>query len=68
MDVFKGAEYTLNKIRPIILFEANELNTEHYGYRVFDILLYLENRGYKVKKSGAENFIAFQRGNCENIF
>ena len=58
----------LIRIRPIILFEANELNTEPYGYRVFDILLYLEERGYTVKKSGAENFIAFSRGNSENIF
>jgi len=59
--VLRGAENTLEKICPTILFEANELNTEPYGYRVFDILFYLEKRGYNVKKAGAENFIAVPR-------
>lgn len=64
LDVFNRAEYTLNNIRPIILFETNELNTEHYGYRVFDILLFLEEREYIVKKSWAENFLTIPR--CNN--
>lgn len=67
LDVLKGADYTLNKIRPIILFEGNEVNTEPYGYRVFEIILYLEKRGYAVKKSGSENFIALPGDNGENI-
>ena len=61
LDVLKGAEDTLKKIRPIILFEANEMNTAPYGYRVMDILYYFEERDYIIKKTGDDNFIAMPR-------
>jgi FkbM family methyltransferase len=58
-DVFKGSEYVLRELRPIILFEACELNANPYGYRVFEELQYLEQRGYTVKQAGfSYNFIA----------
>lgn len=56
--VLKGAEDTLNKYHPIILFEGEEENTAAYNYRVFQLLNYLENLGYIVKKAGSVNFIA----------
>jgi len=63
-DVLIGSEEILNELRPIILFEACELNTEPYGYRVFEELQYLEQRGYVVKQAGfSYNFIAIPK-NC----
>jgi len=61
-DIFRGAEYTLNKLRPTILFEAEELNSASYGYRVFELLNYLEMNGYIVKQAGGgHNYIAVPR-------
>jgi FkbM family methyltransferase len=62
LDVLRGAERTLSTLRPTILFEAYELNTAPYGYRVFEILSYLEARNYTVKQAGlGYNFIATPR-------
>jgi FkbM family methyltransferase len=67
-DVFKGSEYVLRELRPIILFEACELNTSPYGYRVFEELQYLEQRGYTVKQAGfSYNFIAVPTSKNEDI-
>ena len=61
-DVLKGSEKVLNELHPIILFEACELNTEPYGYRVFEELQYLEQRRYVVKQAGfGYNFIAIPK-------
>jgi FkbM family methyltransferase len=60
-DVIRGAKNTLKKMNPIILFEATELNTAPYGYKVKDFLQYLENEGFTVKPSDSENFIAIPR-------
>jgi FkbM family methyltransferase len=57
-DVLKGAKGILNKYHPTILFEGEEENTTAYNYRVFQLLSYLENLGYIVKKAGNVNFIA----------
>jgi FkbM family methyltransferase len=66
-DIFKGSEYVLRELRPIILFEACELNTTPYGYRVFQELQYLEQRGYTVKQAGfGYNFIAVPASKNEN--
>jgi FkbM family methyltransferase len=60
LDALRGAERTLSGMKPVILFEAYELNTAPYGYRVFEILSYLEERGYVVTQAGmmAFNFLA----------
>ncbi|MFH0940152.1 MAG: FkbM family methyltransferase [Planctomycetota bacterium] len=59
LDVLRGAERVLSELRPVILFEACEENTAPYGYRVFDILSYLEQHGYSVKQTGGGyNFLA----------
>jgi FkbM family methyltransferase len=59
LDALRGGERTLRDFRPKLLFEAFEPNTEPYGYRVFEILSYLEQRGYIVKQAGmAPNFVA----------
>jgi FkbM family methyltransferase len=66
-DIFKGSEYVLRELRPTILFEACELNTDPYGYRVFEELHYLEQRGYKVKQAGfSYNFVAVPTSKNEN--
>lgn len=62
-DVLRGAKNTLNKYHPTILFEAEEENTAAYGYRVFQLLSYLENLGYIVKKAGNVNFVAIPTDN-----
>ena len=46
LDVLKGADNVLEKIRPIILFEANELNTAPYGY-----IILFRKKGLYNKKS-----------------
>ncbi len=62
LDVLRGAADTLARMRPVILFEAYEENTAPYGYRVYDILSHLEQRGYMVKQAGSGyNFIAVPR-------
>jgi FkbM family methyltransferase len=62
LDALRGAERTLAAMRPVILFEACDLNTEPYGYRVFELLEYLERRGYTVKQVGlGQNFVATPR-------
>jgi FkbM family methyltransferase len=59
LDALRGAERTLRNLHPKLLFEAFEVNTEPYGYRVFEILSYLEQRDYIVKQAGmAPNFLA----------
>jgi len=61
-DVFKGGEDVLSKHRPVILFEAYDGNTKPYGYRVFELLSYLEQRGYEVTQAGVTcNFVARPR-------
>jgi FkbM family methyltransferase len=66
-DVLKGSEKVLNELHPIILFEACELNTKPYGYRVFEELHYLEQRGYVVKQAGfSYDFIAISKSENEN--
>jgi FkbM family methyltransferase len=63
LGVLRGASRMLAEQRPVILFEAYEDNTAHYNYRVFDILSYLEQRGYEVRQAGLSyNFIATPRG------
>lgn len=62
LDVIRGSDQTLKQIKPTILFEAFEMNTAAYGYRVFDILAYLENRSYRVMQAGESfNFLATPR-------
>lgn len=62
LDVLKGAGHVLTEMKPVLLFEAFEVNTAPYGYRVYEILCYLENRGYTVKQAGmTTNFIAVPR-------
>ena len=59
LDVLRGAQRALEELRPTILFEAFEANTAPYGYRVFEILSYLEQRGFIVKQVGmGQNFLA----------
>lgn len=58
-DVIKGAEDTLTKNHPIILFEAEEKNIAPYDYHVFEVIDYLKNNGYVVEKIGnGPNFLA----------
>lgn len=62
LDVLRGGDRLLAELRPTILFEAFELNTAPYGYRVFEILSFLEQRGYLVKQAGMSfNFLAMPR-------
>jgi hypothetical protein len=62
LDALRGAERTLSTLRPRLLFEAYELNTAPYGYRVFEILDHLERRGYVVERAGmGPNFLATPR-------
>jgi len=62
LDVLRGSHRLLAELRPAILFEAFESNTAAYGYRVFEILSYLEQRGYLVKQAGMSfNFLAMPR-------
>jgi FkbM family methyltransferase len=63
LDALRGAEGMLSTMRPTILFEACELNTAPYGYRVFEILDHLEQRDYVVKQAGmmGQNFLATPR-------
>jgi FkbM family methyltransferase len=66
LDALRGAERTLAAMRPTILFEACDLNTEPYGYRVFHLLDYLERRGYEVKQAGlSQNFLATPKAQCK---
>ena len=59
LDVLRGGDRALAILRPTILFEACELNTTAYGYRVFEILNYLEQRNYIVTQAGmGQNFLA----------
>jgi hypothetical protein len=59
LDVLRGGARMLEILRPTILFEAYEANTAPYGYRVFEILSFLEQRGYIVKQAGMSfNFLA----------
>jgi FkbM family methyltransferase len=63
LDVMRGGERTLAAFRPMILFEACELNTLAYGYRVFELLSYLEQRNYVVTQAGlGQNFLATPKG------
>lgn len=61
-DVLRGGEDVLSTHRPVILFEAYDGNTRPYGYRVFELLSYLEQRGYQVTQAGPTcNFVAVPR-------
>jgi hypothetical protein len=64
LDVLRGAAHVLTAMKPVLLFEAFELNAAPYGYRVYEILSYLEQRGYTVRQAGmSTNFIAVPRAN-----
>ncbi|HEX7572129.1 MAG TPA: FkbM family methyltransferase [Bacteroidota bacterium] len=57
--VLKKGLHTLSQMQPTILFEAYEGNTAPYGYRVFEILAFLEAAGFCVRQAGMSyNFIA----------
>ncbi|NPV51605.1 MAG: FkbM family methyltransferase [Candidatus Methanofastidiosum sp.] len=58
LDVIKGGLKTIETMKPIILFEATDLNTTPYNYKVKDLILFLEEFGYNVKATDSENFIA----------
>ena len=63
LDVLRGSQHLLSETRPVILFEASEINASAYGYRVFELLAYLEERGYTVRQAGMSyNFLAVPRG------
>lgn len=51
-DALKGGLNLLDNLRPIILLEACDINAKHYGYRVFELLSFLENHGYTTTQVG----------------
>lgn len=51
-DLLRGSPRVLTELRPSILFEAYEVNTSAYGYRVFELLSFLEGQGYTVRQVG----------------
>lgn len=61
-DAFRGGEKTIAALKPVILFEAFEDNCAPYGHRVFDVLSYLEQRGFTTTQAGMSyNFLAVPR-------
>lgn len=62
LDILKGAQNMLKIMRPVILFEAYELNTAPYGYSVKDILEHVRQYGYDIQPmSCGYNFLAKPR-------
>jgi FkbM family methyltransferase len=57
-DVLRGGIEIIRKMKPVILFEATDLNTSPYGYKVTDLLSYLKQEGFIIKTIDRENFIA----------
>ncbi len=62
LDVFRGAEDVLRKFRPILLFEAVEINTKPYGYAVRELLDFLRRFEYDIQPmSCGYNYLAMPR-------
>lgn len=47
-QVFRGAEETIERDRPVILCELEDRHTRKYGHRADDVLGWLAERGYRV--------------------
>lgn len=56
--VFKGAEITLKKFKPAILFELNGQLTSRFDYKPIDILLFLHDLGYTLEEYDDQQWIA----------
>lgn len=63
LPVLKGAIQLLSSEKPpVIVFEANEINTEPFEYCVFDLLSYLSSLGFRLRQLDTEDWVA-SRGN-----
>lgn len=59
LSVLRGAAQLLESPeRPYLIFEANETNTEPFGYSVYDVLSYVSSKGYKVTQLDSEDWFA----------
>lgn len=55
---FKGAEKSLKKWKPKIIFEANEAHTQNFDYKIIDLLIYLHSLNYSLTQLNQEQWIA----------
>jgi len=63
LGFFKGARNVLTTLRPVILYEATDKNTAHYGYKPADLHAHLRGLGYDISPAGSdENFLAVPKG------
>ena len=55
---FKGAKNVLSKHKPRILFESNEMHCKSFQNSVIDVLVYLNNLGYKLEQINQDQWFA----------
>jgi FkbM family methyltransferase len=55
---FKGAEQSLLKFKPKIIFEANENHCQAFNYKVIDVLIYIKELGYSLRQLNEEQWLA----------
>jgi FkbM family methyltransferase len=81
LSVLRGAVETLDRYRPALLCEIADKRTEAWGHRAWDIIEYLETRGYRCyffspggdlhrsheKDTFNENLVAFHRDRRDDI-
>jgi FkbM family methyltransferase len=57
--ILRGARELLSSTdKPDLIFEANEVNCNPFGYCVFDILQYVHSFGYRLRQLDNEDWIA----------
>lgn len=59
LSIFEGMSSVLSgEKKPVLIFEANEKNTEPFGYSVFDLLKRVHEYGYRLKQLDEEDWLA----------
>lgn len=60
---FKGAEQTLRRWKPTLLFECNEHHCKAFGNNVIDVLCFVKDIGYSVTQTSTDQWLAVEGAN-----